>query len=179
MIGAFERRQGGFTGPDVRTCNSFPSEQNPRPQRAQIGLMMAWDVAQLVEHGTWTPPTQVRFPGAARDFSPKVNFPCRLSYGVRTPPCTIARITSVPTLKIPWSMSEFDGYGNTKTPSMRRRLGSATLSQLAFAGESYPNFHGRNPNGTIQLQKKKKKKKMPGEKRQRLKVYGAKSGNAS
>ena len=31
-------------------------------------------------------------------------------------------------------------YGNTKTPSMYRRLGSATLSQLAFCGESNPNF---------------------------------------
>ena len=48
------------------------------------------DVAQLVEHRTGTSPTQVRFPGAARDFSPRVNFQCRLSYGVRTPPCAIA-----------------------------------------------------------------------------------------
>ena len=31
-------------------------------------------------------------------------------------------------------------FGNTKTPSMHRRLSSATLSQLAFAGESNPNF---------------------------------------
>ena len=30
------------------------------------------DVAQLVEHRTGTPPTQVRFPSAARDFSPGV-----------------------------------------------------------------------------------------------------------
>ena len=50
------------------------------------------DVAQLVEHQTGMLPTQVRFPGAARDFSPKVNFQCRLSYGVRTPPCAIAWI---------------------------------------------------------------------------------------
>ena len=34
------------------------------------------DVAQLVEHRTGTPPTQVRFPGAKRDFSPTVNFQC-------------------------------------------------------------------------------------------------------
>ena len=50
------------------------------------------DVAQLVEHRTGTPPTQVRFPGTARDFSPRVKYQCRLSYGVRTPPCTIACI---------------------------------------------------------------------------------------
>ena len=31
-------------------------------------------------------------------------------------------------------------YGNTKTPSMHTRFGSVTLSQLAFPGESNPNF---------------------------------------
>ena len=50
------------------------------------------DVAQLVEHRTDTLPTQVPFPDATRDFSPTVNFQCRLSYGVRTPPCAFARI---------------------------------------------------------------------------------------
>ena len=53
---------------------------------------MGGDVAQSVEHRTGTSPTQVRFPRAARDFSPKVNFQCRLSYDVRTPSCAIARI---------------------------------------------------------------------------------------
>ena len=48
------------------------------------------DVVQLVGHRTGTPLTQVRFPSAARDFSPRVNFQCRLSRGVRTPSCTIA-----------------------------------------------------------------------------------------
>ena len=33
---------------------------------------------------------EVRFPGAARAFSPRVNFQCRLFCGVRTPPCAIA-----------------------------------------------------------------------------------------
>ena len=50
------------------------------------------DVAQLVQHRTGTSPTQVRFPGAASRFSPRVNFQCRLSYGVRTPPCAFACI---------------------------------------------------------------------------------------
>ena len=50
------------------------------------------DVAQLTERRTGTPLTQVRFPGPSRDFSPRVNFQCRLSYGVRTSPCAIARI---------------------------------------------------------------------------------------
>ena len=38
-------------------------------------------VAQLVEHPTGMPPMKVRFPGVARDFSPIVNFECRLYYG--------------------------------------------------------------------------------------------------
>ena len=42
-------------------------------------------VAQLVERRTNmnTPLTQVRFYGAASDFSPRVNSQCRLSYGDR------------------------------------------------------------------------------------------------
>ena len=56
-------------------------------------LLAREDVAQLLELG-WivTPLTQVRFPAAARDFCPRVNFQCRLSYRVRTPPCAIACI---------------------------------------------------------------------------------------
>ena len=34
--------------------------------------------------------TQAGFPGVARDFSPRVNFQCRLSYSVCAPPCAIA-----------------------------------------------------------------------------------------
>ena len=58
-----------------------------------------------------TPSAKVRVPGAVMDFPPRVNFQCRLSYGVRTPPCAIACIilTSLHTLKIPWSISEFVG----------------------------------------------------------------------
>ena len=48
------------------------------------------DVAQLAEHRTGTLPMQVRFPSAAGDFSPRVNFLCRLSYSVCTPQCAIA-----------------------------------------------------------------------------------------
>ena len=52
--------------------------------------------AQLVERSTEKPGailTRVRGPGPARDFSPRVSFQCRLSYGVRTPPqCAIADI---------------------------------------------------------------------------------------
>ena len=47
---------------------------------------MSGDVAQLVKRQTGTPLGQVRFNGVAKDFSPRVNFRCGLSYGVRTPP---------------------------------------------------------------------------------------------
>ena len=50
------------------------------------------DAAQLAECWTGTLLMQVRFPGAARDFSSRVNFQCRLSYGVCTTPCEIACI---------------------------------------------------------------------------------------
>ena len=55
------------------------------------------DVAQLAEHRTDTPLMQVRFLSVARDFSPRVSFQWRLSYGVSTPPtptpqCAIACI---------------------------------------------------------------------------------------
>ena len=44
-------------------------------------------IAQLLERLTEKPGailTRVRVPGAARDFSPRVKFQCRLSYGVPT-----------------------------------------------------------------------------------------------
>ena len=96
------------------------------------------DVAQLVEHRTGMSPTQVRFPGAARDFSQ-----CRLSYGVRTLPCAVACIYICAHVKDPvvhvrvrWNTEALKhpacavGWG----------LGSAILSQLAFPGEGNPNF---------------------------------------
>ena len=57
------------------------------------------DVAQLVEHRTVTP--LVPFPGAAKDFSPRVDCRCRLSRVSVQPPSAIACFTSVCTLKIP------------------------------------------------------------------------------
>ena len=44
------------------------------------------DVARLVEHQTVTPLMQVRFPGVARDFSPRDNFQCRLLCVSAPPP---------------------------------------------------------------------------------------------
>ena len=74
------------------------------------GQCWVGDVAQLVERWTGTLLTQVQFPDAAVDFSPRVNFQCRLSYGVHTtPPLHLHAFTSVRTSKIPLSMTEFGG----------------------------------------------------------------------
>ena len=71
------------------------------PQWDKKKKSLGGDVAQLVEYWTGTPPTQVRFPDAAKDFSPRVNFQSRLSYGVRTPPCEIACINICSHVKDP------------------------------------------------------------------------------
>ena len=97
------------------------------------------DVAQLVERRTGTPLTQVRFPGAARDFSARVNFYCTLRVSVH-PLVQSHALTSVRILKILYGFHSSVGSGNTKTPSMYRRLGSATLSQLDFLGGKQPEF---------------------------------------
>ena len=49
-------------------------------------------------------------------------------------------------------------YGNTKTPSVHRKLGSATLSQLACPGESNPNFPWEKSKWDNTVVKKSRKK---------------------
>ena len=93
---------------------NFWSGKARLPQRARAPCHVNeedGDVAQSVERRTDTPLTQVRFPDAARNFSPRVNFQCRLSYGVRTPSCVTACINICAHLKDPvlhvrvrWSM---------------------------------------------------------------------------
>ena len=56
-------------------------------------------------------------------------------------------------------MSEFSELRNIKTPSMHHGLGSVTLSQLAFQGESTPNFPWEKShwdNTVVESIKKKK-----------------------
>ena len=62
---------------------------------------MGGDVAQLVEHRTDTPLTQVRFPGAARDFFlPELTFSANsLTLSIH-PPVQPHALTSLRTLKI-------------------------------------------------------------------------------
>ena len=107
-----------------------------------FGIFLVRDAAQLAQCRTGTPLRQVRFPSAARDFSPRVSFQCGPSYGIPTPHCAIACITISGHVKdrvIDPCQSSVD-YGDTETPSMHRRLGSAILLQLVFPGESDPNF---------------------------------------
>ena len=104
------------------------------------------DVAQLVEYRTGTLPTQVRFPGAARHFfsqSPlSVQTALRCPY---TPVCNRMHLHLCARYRSRSPCQSSVDYGNTKTPSMHRRLDSATLLQLAFPREGNPNFPGRNP----------------------------------
>ena len=78
---------------------------------------------------------QVQFPDVARDFPPRVNFQCRLYYGVHTPLCAITCIFICALIKgSVLHVKSLVDYGKAKTPNMHPRLGSATLSQLAFPG---------------------------------------------
>ena len=77
-----------------------------------ILIIPGGDVVQFVERRTVMPLMQVRFPGAARDFLPRVNFQCRFSFGVPTPPCAIACINicahvkdSVVYVRVRWIMA--------------------------------------------------------------------------
>ena len=108
-----------------------------------------WDVAQLVEHRTVTPLTQVRFPGAERDFSPGVNFQCRLSYVcVRTPSCTITCINVCAHVKDPVVHVRVRWIVQTlKHP--------ACMSQQVFTGESYPNSSREKSHWNNTVVKKK------------------------
>ena len=54
--------------------NVIPTCLTETNQAAKLLDVNFGDVAQLVEHRTGTPLKQVRFPGAAREFSPGVNF---------------------------------------------------------------------------------------------------------
>ena len=67
------------------------------------------------------------------------------SYGLRTPSCAIACINIWAHVNDPvFHVRSSVDYGNTKTPSMHRRLGRVTLPQLAFPGESDPDFPRQN-----------------------------------
>ena len=109
------------------------------------------DVAQLVEHRTGTLLTRVRFPGAARDFSPRVNFLCRLSYGVpstRTIACIYicAHVKDpVVHVRVRWIIETL------KHPALTVGWVARLCRSWLSPGKATRISHGRNPNGTIQL----------------------------
>ena len=106
----------------------------------ESALTRVGNVAQLVENQIGMPPTQVQFPGAGRDFSPRVNLKCRLSYGIHTPLCAITCTYICP-------CQSLVDYGNTKAPCMQRTLGSKTVT-AGFPMGRQPEF----PMGEIPLQ---------------------------
>ena len=121
---------------------------------------MGGDVAQLVEHRTGTPPTQVRFPGAVKDFSLRVNLQCRLSYCVRTPPHAIACIHICAHVKDPVVHVRVRWIMETLKYPACTLVWAARLCRSWLSPEKATRIpHGRNSTGTIQLQKVTKKKK--------------------
>ena len=105
-----------------------------------VALECGWGCSSLVEHRTVMPLTQVPVSGTANPFSPRVNHQCRLSYVCAYAPRAIACINICAHVKDPVDHVSSVDNGSTKIPSMHRKLGSATLSQLAFPGESNPIF---------------------------------------
>ena len=93
-------------------------------------LQKQW-LAQLVEHPTEKPgavPMWDQVPSAARDFSPRVNSQCRLSYRVCTAPCVQMHVPpSARTLKIQ-TLAATPSCGHTKTLHTQIGMGSAALA---------------------------------------------------
>ena len=118
------------------------------------GIPCGGDVTQLVEHQTSLLPTQVRFPSAARDFSPRVNFQCRLSHGVRTSPCTIACIYICAHVKDPvvhvrvrWIMDTL------KQPACTLGCVAQLRRSWLFPGKATRISHGEIPFGQYSCKK--------------------------
>ena len=115
----------------------FPSFINCRlpPEFAQFFFFFSgWGIAQLVQRLTERPGailTRARVPCAARDFSPRADFQCRLSYGVRTAPvCNQSHAsTSVCTLTIPNSGSHTTVWIRENTHTLIG-MGSAALAAV-------------------------------------------------
>ena len=107
------------------------------------------DVAQLVEGQTGTRLREVWFPGA-RDFSTRVNFQHRLSFGVQTLLCAIACFNIYVHIKEPAVHVRVQWITETLKHPACTVGWVAWLLQLAFPRESNPNSHGRNPNETIE-----------------------------
>ena len=109
---------------------------------------MGGDVAQLVECRTDTLLIQIQFSGAVRDFSPTVNFQCRLSYGVHTPPCAMACINICMHFKDP--VVHVRVWWSVKTLKHPACTVGWVARLVGFPCGKSPQFP-RNPTGTTQL----------------------------
>ena len=119
-------------------------------------LSFWWGCSSLGKARDWHAADAGLIPRLGKGFSPRVNFQCRLSYGVRTTRCAIACINICVRVKDPavhvrvrWIMKTL------KHPvcivGWVARLCRSSLSP----GKATRSFRGRNPNGTIQLLRKK------------------------
>ena len=105
--------------------------------------------------GTASDRPEVLVPGAARDFFPRKKFQCTHSYGVRTPPCAIARIyicvhvkDSVVHVRVRWIMETL------KHPACTTGWVARLYRSWLSRGKAIRISHGRNPNGTKSYYKK-------------------------
>ena len=126
----------------------------PNPATHALMSIRGWDVAQLVTASDRHTADAGSICLVARDFSQKINFQCRLSYGVWMPQCTVACINICAQVKDP--CQSLADYGNTKTASIHPWLGGAILLKLAFPGEGNPNFPWENSHWDNTVVKKKK-----------------------
>ena len=115
------------------------SERLPTPKRDPDAYQSTrdGDVAQLVECRTSTP----RWSMCGKGFF----FQCQLSVQIllrcpHIPVCNRMHEQLCARWRSCGPCQRLVDYGHTKTPSMNRRLESAILLQLAFSGESKPNF---------------------------------------
>ena len=112
------------------------------------------DAAQLVEHCTGTPLTQVQFPSVARDFSHRVNIYCMLSYGVRTPQQAIACIIICVRVKDPAVLVRVQWIMETlKHPACTVTQVTRLCCSCLSPGKAIQISQWRNLNGMIQLLK--------------------------
>ena len=85
----------------------------------------------------------------ARDFSPRVNFHCRVSYGVHTPLCAIACINICVHVKDPVVHRRI--METLKHPARTVGWVARLCRSWHSLGKATRLSNGRNPNGTMQF----------------------------